>query len=135
MVSSWHLFAVSFTRSSNWGTIFAKLLVCFAPLLVLFIVIISIDGFFYSPEFESEKMLFLCNAGYTLNIFLLFYSVMSIINLETTLRNSSGRERWKVKFILIGAGGVLATNILYYSNALLYSSINMNLAPVREGVC
>jgi hypothetical protein len=38
-------------------------------------------------------------------------------------------------FILIGAGGVLATNILYYSNALLYRSINMNLAPVREGVC
>jgi putative PEP-CTERM system histidine kinase len=59
---------------------------------------------------------------------------MSIVNIEATLRCSSGTERAKIKETLIGAGGIVAINIFYYSHALLYRYINMNLISVKAGI-
>ncbi len=136
MVSSWLLFALRFARVDYWNTIslFSKTMVFLFPLLMIIFVLLRMESFYYSPEFEIERVLFLDNHGYIYNLLLLFYSIMSIVGLEATLRSSSGLERWKIKFILIGVGGILAINIFYYSHALLYRSINMNLLAVRSGV-
>jgi len=93
-----------------------------------------IESLFYSNEFGIDKVLYLDYAGYTFKLILLFYSIMSIVNLEATLKSSSSTDRWKIKETLIGVGGVVAINIFYYSHALLYRSINMNLVPVKAGV-
>jgi putative PEP-CTERM system histidine kinase len=136
MVVSWLLFAVSFARKGTWKSIskLSRLLIFLSPLLIVFSVAVPMDEFFYSPEFESEQMLFLGNAGYIFNLILLLYSVLAIIHLEATLKSSSGITRWNIKYTLIGVGGILVMNILYYSHALLYRSLNMNLLPVRTGV-
>lgn len=136
MAPSWLLFALSFARTNYWGGIgkLSKALVLISPLLLLFCLIVPIENFFYSPEFAIEKVLFLDNAGYTFNLLLLLYSIMAIVNLEATLLGSYGTDRWQIKYILIGVGGFLAINIFYYSHALLYRSINMNLVPVKAGV-
>jgi putative PEP-CTERM system histidine kinase len=101
---------------------------------MLFFAYKPIESFFYSPEFRYEKILYLENTGYRFNLVLLFYSVLALINFEATLRSSSGFDRWRIKYVLFGAGGILAINIFHYSHALLYRSIDMNLLPVRSGI-
>ena len=136
MVSSWLLFSLRFAKVNYWDTIstFSRILVFLSPVLMIIFVLLRSESFFYSPEFASERVLFLNNPGYIYNIVLLLYSVMSIIGLEMTLKSSSGLEKWNIKYMLIGIGGILAINIFYYSHALLYRSINMNLLLVRSGV-
>jgi hypothetical protein len=136
MAASWLLFATSFARTDYWHVIgkFSRLLLILSPLLTYFFIAIPIEEFFYSPEFSNENILFLGNTGYVFNLLLLLYSVVSIINLEATLRSSSGVNKWQIKYAVMGAGGIIAINIFYYSYALLYRSINMSLLPVRDGI-
>jgi hypothetical protein len=136
MAPSWLLFALGFARTDYWNTIsrFSKILIFLSPLFMIFLLTMPIEDFFYSPEFEAEGILFLGNIGYIFNLLLLLYSIVAIICLESTLKSSSGTNRWQIKYLLIGVGGILAINIFYYSHALLYRSINMNLLPVRTGV-
>jgi hypothetical protein len=136
MAVSWLLFAMSFARTDYWHVIgkFSKLLLILSPCFIYFFIKIPVEDFFYSPEFRNERILFLGNTGYVFNLLLLLYSVVSIINLEATLRSSSGIRKWQIKYALLGAGGIIAFNIFYYSYALLYRSINMTLLPVRDGI-
>jgi hypothetical protein len=136
MAPSWLLFALSFARNTFGGTInkLSKTLVLGSPLLVLFCLIVPIDYFYYVHEIGRAKVLYLNYAGYTFKLIVLFYSLMSIVNIEATLRCSSSTERAKIKETLIGAGGIVAINIFYYSHALLYRYINMNLISVKAGV-
>ena len=136
MAPSWLLFTLSFAKTDFRKTmgVVSKLLLCLFPLLAVFLLLLPQKLFFYSPEFESEKILFLGNAGFIFNLLILLFSIVSIINLEATLKSSSGTARWQIKYALIGIGGIFAVNIFYYSHALLYRSINMNLLPVRTGI-
>ncbi len=133
MSLSWLLFALSFGRVSNINAFskFSKALIFLSLGLFIFVFAVPQDAFFYSPEFKSEKTLFLGNAGYLFNLLLLFYSIVAIVNLESALRSSSGTGRWQIKYMMLGVGGILALNIFYYSHALLYRSIDMSLLPVR----
>jgi putative PEP-CTERM system histidine kinase len=136
MAPSWLLFTLSFARTSYRETTgkLSKLLLLLSPIFVILLLIMPQETFYYSPEFEDEKVLFLGNTGYIFNLLLLFYSIVSVINLEATLRSSSGIKRWQIKYMLLGVGGILGLSIFYYSHALLYRSIDMGLLPVRIGV-
>ncbi|MDH4027482.1 MAG: PEP-CTERM system histidine kinase PrsK, partial [Nitrospirota bacterium] len=136
MAPSWLLFTLSYAREEyrNNISMLYRLLVLLPPAFLVYLVSLPVASFFYAPEFKAEGILFLETPGYVLNLSLLLYSILAIINLEATLRSSSGVKRWHIKYVLIGVGGVLAVNIFYYSHALLYRSINMNLLPVRTSV-
>ena len=58
--------------------------------------------------------------------------ILAAINLEATLRTASGTAKWKIKFETIGAGALIAALIFYYSQGLLYRSINMEFLPLRS---
>lgn len=133
MSLSWLLFALSFGRGSNINAFskFSRALIFLSPVFLIFVFAVPQGAFYYSPEFESEKTLFLGNTGYLFNLLLLFYSIVAIVNLEFALRSSSGTGRWRIKYMMLGVGGILALNIFYYSHALLYRSIDMSLLPVR----
>jgi len=136
MAVSWLLFSISFARTDNWSSVgrFSKLFLLISPVFVYFLIAVPLQEFYYSPDFEAEKILFLEDKGFIFNILLLFYSVVSIINLEVTLRSTSEVSMWQIKYALMGTGSIISINIFYYSSALLYRSLNMNLLPVREGI-
>jgi len=136
MAVSWLLFALSFARTDYRKKIgrFSKFLLFLSPAFMILLMFTPQRAFYYSPEFEAEKILFLDNVGYIFNLMLLLYSIASIINMEATLKSSSGTARWHIKYALVGVGGILAVNIFYYSHALLYRSIDMNLLPVRTSI-
>ena len=62
------------------------------------------------------------------------YLVAALIQLEQTLMHSAWTSRWKIKFELLGAGAFLAILIIYYSQGLLFRTINMQLVPMRSVV-
>lgn len=100
----------------------------------LSIFLLSADGLFYAPDLQIELMMFLGNAGYWFYMGLMLYCILSLMNVEATYSAASVSEKWRIKFEVIGFGSILAVLIFYFSQGLLYRSINMNLTPVRSGV-
>jgi putative PEP-CTERM system histidine kinase len=136
MAIAWLIFSLSFARTDYWRAVstFSRIFTYLSPVLVLIFVLLPVEDIVIFPALKNEKVLSLNNMGYIFYLVLLFYSILSIINLEATLRSSRGKDRWEIKHTVLGVGAILAINIFYYSHALLYLSINMHLLPVRTGV-
>ncbi|MFZ5997927.1 MAG: XrtA/PEP-CTERM system histidine kinase PrsK [Nitrospirota bacterium] len=134
LLPAWLLFSLTFSRESGTRSIpiTQRLLLCSAPALLVAAAIIPIEAFFSSPDFINERMLFLGNAGFIFYLGALMYMIAALFNLEVTLLTASRTSRWKIKFEVLGAGGLLAALLFYYSQGLLYRSLNMNLMPVRS---
>lgn len=96
--------------------------------------VFPLSDFIYAPDLQSEKIIFLGNAGYWFYIGLMLYCIAALMNLEATFASVSGINRWKIKFEFIGLTGIIAALIFYYSQGLLYRTINMNLIPARSGI-
>ena len=95
-------------------------------------LLLPAGSFFYSPDFEFEKVLFLGGDGFTFYTGVLVYMIVAAVNMEATLRGAQKVERWKIKFETLGAGAILAIFIFYYSQALLYRSLDMDLLGPRS---
>jgi putative PEP-CTERM system histidine kinase len=131
----WLLFSLTYSRKNHNGiTTFWKAALFISVFPFLFILSLPLNLFFYLPDIETEKIIFLDAAGYYFYLFMLIYVVLTMVNLEETLRASSGSIRWQIKHMLIGTGGIMASMVFYYSYALLYRSVDMSLNPVRETV-
>jgi putative PEP-CTERM system histidine kinase len=132
----WLWFTLTYARQKEPRSIslVQRLLLAASPLFVASVLLLPVTAFFYSPDFAAEKILFLGNAGFIFYILLLIYLVIALINLEMTLTSATHSSRWKIKFELLGAGAFLAVMVFYYSQGLLFRTINMNLAPARTMV-
>lgn len=133
MIPLWLWFALTYSRqswqrSSSWSL---RILLAASPLFVIFAFVLPIRSFVFSPDFATEKILFLSNYGFTFYIMALVYLVAALIQLENTLTHTSWNTRWKIKFELLGVGSFLAVVIIYYSQGLLFRTINMQLVPMR----
>jgi putative PEP-CTERM system histidine kinase len=73
-------------------------------------------------------------AGYVQELVFLLAAVLILILLERTLLASTGSIRWRIKFLILGIGGVFAFQIYFGSQALLYSSLNVSLEAAQGGV-
>ncbi|MEW6109462.1 MAG: XrtA/PEP-CTERM system histidine kinase PrsK [Nitrospirota bacterium] len=117
------------TVSIIWGFIIASAM-CFPAGIFFF----DIDSFFYSPDFQTEKILFLGDVGYWFYLGIMLYCILALMNFEATFSSTSGIDRWRIKFEALGIMSILSVLIFYYSQGLLYRTINMNLLPIRSGV-
>ncbi|MEC4686302.1 MAG: XrtA/PEP-CTERM system histidine kinase PrsK [Nitrospirota bacterium] len=129
------LFTLSHSRwrsvksiSFPWWALTAVAL--FFPVCTL---LFPVNDFFYSPDLQTEKLLFLGTVGYWFYMGVMIYCVIALIHLEAAFSVTSTSDRWRIKFEVIGVGSILAVLIFYFSQGLLYRSINMNLVPVRSG--
>jgi len=116
-----------FNRSSIIAWLFL-LGVCCLPVAAL---LLPPDALLYSPDFGAEKILFLRPAGYWFYVALMTSLVVALCYLERTYVALERPDRWRVKFEVVGAGLILAVLVIYYSQALLYRSLDMNLVTVR----
>lgn len=127
-------YSVTFARSgpaplrSRRGLLIVAVAVLF-PASVLFF---PQQDFFYSPDFLSERVLFLGRVGYWYYLGAMIACVAALTNLEATFVSAVGTDRWKVKFEVIGAGSILAVLIFYFSQGLLYRTIDVNLMTIRS---
>ena len=129
----WLLFSLTYGRK-NYKDIstFWKTALYMSVFPLISVIYFQLDRFFYFSDIE--RIMFLGPAGYYFYIFILIFATLTLINLEGILRSSSGSIRWRIKHMLIGAGGIMASIIYYYSHAILYRSIDTSLSPVRSTV-
>jgi putative PEP-CTERM system histidine kinase len=112
-----------------WRLVTASAILFPAGLLFL-----SVNDFVYSPDLQTERLLFLSEPGYWFYMGMMLYCVLALINLETTFSATTGSARWRMKFEFIGLVSILSVLIFYFSQGLLYRIINMNLMPIRSGI-
>jgi len=121
-------------------TFFQKTTFCLS-LFFLPIPFLSLpETMFFAPDFPQEKIIFLTDTGYFFYFGLLLYMVLTLANFEKNLFSLPVPERFRVKFEIVGAGLIIAMLIVYYSQGLLYRTLNMDLMPGRSiivllGVC
>ena len=117
------------TLSKVWLGFMAAL--ALSPIIIL---ILAGNDLFYSPDVQSEGVLFLGNGGYWYYIAIMVPFIVALTNVEATLSATHGIARNRMKFEAFGIMSQLSVLIFYYSQGLLYRTINMNLAPVRSSV-
>lgn len=134
----WMLFSLCFGRASykefisKWRWYLLTILII--PILLAFI---SGDSLLKrGPSFEtiSYWSISIDWPGYLFYLFSLISAVLIIMNLERTLRNSSGSIRWQIKFMVLGLGGIFAVRIYTNSQVLLFRSIEMSFEVINLGM-
>jgi putative PEP-CTERM system histidine kinase len=130
----WLLFALSFTRENyiqSLERVKWLLVSCFGIPVVLGMGFNSdlIRGAMLNES--SVWILGLGWPGYFLQVFVLLMVVIVLMNLERTLRASSGHVRWQIKFMIVGLGSLFAVRIYTGGEILLFRSVDMGLEVVN----
>ena len=132
---SWFLFSLSFGRSnykelvSKWKWFILLSLIFPVSMAVFFREALLLP---ILPEEGPISLIPLGWAGYAFYLFYFLVSVVILMNLEETLRASTGNKRWQVKFMLLGIGGLFAVQIYTVSHTLLFSSINWKMESINS---
>ena len=58
-------------------------------------------------------------------------SIIGLMLVEQLFRNTRTDERWSIKFLCLGVGGIFAYDLFLYSNALLFKRIDVELWTTR----
>ncbi len=132
--SLWILSSLTFARQAGpWkiGKLHHGLLTV-TFLTILLPILLPLETFLYAPDFPAESLLFLQNIGYFYYLWLMACMVYALVHFEKTFANASPGAQFKIKFNIIALGTILAVLIFYFSQALLYRTLNMYYLPVRS---
>jgi len=132
--SLWLLCSLSYSRD-NGPTASTRngRLIALASLLLLAVpACFSMQQIIYAPDFPAERILFLTDIGYYFYVCILVLLVVVLTNFEATLVNASPEALWRVKLDIVALGTMVAVQVFYYSNALLYRTLHMELVPLRS---
>ena len=134
LAPAWFFYSLVFSRERKLSAVplVQKLIFPLTFSLLLVATFLPVRLFFYSPDFISDQMLFLGWVGFYFYVGIMVTLVIALINLEATLTGASTVSRWKIKLEVLGSGALLVILIFYYSQGLLYRTLDMHLAPVRS---
>jgi putative PEP-CTERM system histidine kinase len=130
----WILCSLTFARQAGpWkvGLLF-KGAVASTFLFAILPRILPQSAFFYAPDFPLEQLLFIGNTGFYFYISIMACLVIALVNFEVTLDNASPDALFKIKFEIIALGTIVAVQVFYYSQALLYRTLNMHYLTLRS---
>ena len=133
----WLVFSLSFARRNyheflttwRWG-------IGAAFLVPLSLVVIGFPVFFVDVPFFDELSrwsLGLGWAGQGFFLFFLFEAACILMNLERTLRASTGTLRWQIKFMILGIGSLFAARVYTGSQVLLFSRVTTTVEEINAG--
>jgi putative PEP-CTERM system histidine kinase len=123
------LFSLSFARSE-----YRQYLARWKYVIILSFVL-PIATFLLPLPFFKEPMDRIRPLGYAGKAFfvvILISAVLILANMERTLRASTGRIRWQIKFIVLGMSAICASWIYSASQALIYSTLDTSLGILRS---
>ena len=132
----WLIFSLAFSRE-NYREFLSKwrwILVVFF-VLPLFIVIVFGRMFFVGMPVVSKEYIWIMRLGLPgllFDIFIIFSIIVILMNLERTLRMSTGRMRWQIKFLIFGLVTIFGTRIYTVSQEILFKSLNISLYVIND---
>ncbi|MCL5966417.1 MAG: PEP-CTERM system histidine kinase PrsK [Deltaproteobacteria bacterium] len=111
---AWLLFSVAYARvdagqSRRWR---AAVVLAFTASAALFVG--SLEPGWLPGAFTAER------AGHWGSIVAVLTLAAALANFERVIRSADVPTRWKIKFLLLGIGSILAVNIFVHSQHLLY---------------
>jgi putative PEP-CTERM system histidine kinase len=109
-----------------------RLLLAALLLLPLLVSLLQFDGFYFSPDFAEEKILFVEPAGFSLYLLLIVSQIVLLFHLEKALALVTPMARRQILYEVLGGLLIVSVVILYQSQTLLYRTIDMNLLPARS---
>lgn len=102
-------------------------------LLLILALAPGVEAMFFSPDFSVEPVLFLGRAGFYFYLLLSLFLLTALVMLERAFAAFAHRDRWCLKFEILGLGAIISMQLVYYSQGLLYRTIDMALVPARSG--
>jgi putative PEP-CTERM system histidine kinase len=131
---AWVWFTALFARDYEDGRLpsLQRGLVLASGLMLPWAAYLAVTGAYFAPDFSSEMLLFLLPGSFYFYIAFALCCMTALFNIEGTLSAAVHFRRWKIKFVLMGAVSILAALILYYSQGLLYRSIDVRLSGLRS---
>jgi putative PEP-CTERM system histidine kinase len=131
----WLAFSVSYARA-NSKLILSKWRWVLGPAAAVPVVILGVfrKDLFTGQVFlqSAARWLIPLNwPGKTLQLLILFVSVLILFNLERTIRSSTGRVRWQIKFMALGVGGLFATRTYLASQSLLFAGLDTAFGTIN----
>lgn len=132
---SWLLFSITYAREETHAiqTIWKWTLPAAFLLPLLAACTLAPKFFAEAPLLGSANhwVLRLGRVGYAFYLLQLMAAVLILMNFERTLRASSGRSRWQVKFMVLGMGGYFALRTYAFSQTLLFRSVDTGISEVE----
>jgi putative PEP-CTERM system histidine kinase len=130
----WLLFSLSFART-NYKEVIVRwrwvILTAFAfPLILVagFPAALLLDVLRF--EATGGWVIAIGWSGYVFYLGMLLGAVIVLMNLERTLRVSTGSIRWQIKFMILGIGSLFAVQIYTQSQVVLFSAISIQIKAV-----
>ena len=135
---SWLLFSLAYGRANyreilkRWMSVVIAVFAVPTALAVLF------WGSWYvgQPIMEQPARWYLALgwAGYVWSLAVIAGAILVLMNLEQTLRHSTGRKRWQIKFMIIGVGALFGVQIYNSSLAILFNEVGTDGMALNAGV-
>ncbi len=123
----WLLFSLGFARGNAREVITRWRWVLLGAFGVPLATVMVFHGSFFSGPFRLDPAagwtMPLGWSGYMFYLGSLLIAVLGLVNLERTLRVSTGSMRWRIKFMLLGVGCLFAGYIYTHSQILLFSAV------------
>lgn len=101
---------------------------------VLSSLVVPLEYFFSPEDFRRDRLLPLGKIGYWYYLGLMIFCVAALVDIEAVFASIRGGDRWKLKYEFLGVGSILGVFISYFSQGLLFQSVNLGLLPARSGV-
>jgi putative PEP-CTERM system histidine kinase len=135
---SWLIFSFSYARE-NYREFLAKWKWSVLAAFALHLPLVSLGrGYLFGAHSSVTSagywVISLGWSGYAFFVCFLLGSVLILANLEKTLRSSSGKIRWQIKFSLIGIGALFAVRIYTSTQILLFSVMDTQLLTINSSV-
>jgi putative PEP-CTERM system histidine kinase len=133
---AWLIFSLTYARVdaskflSQWKWVLA--VVAATPVLLLGIFRGALFTGQYSVTDLRVRFFGLAKPGQALALFVLVVSIAILFNLERTIRSSTGRVRWQIKFMALGVGGLFALRVYLASQDLLFSTLDTGIGSVSS---
>ena len=130
----WVTFSLAYARgeAGSLSSAFSRVQIGASLAPMVFVLFYAGSHFFYSPDFSLEPVLFFESQTFYFYLQMVFLLLLALTNLESTLRNAAHGNRWRIKLAVVGLGVMLLVHVLYYSQGLLYRSINVEFLGLRS---
>jgi putative PEP-CTERM system histidine kinase len=134
----WLIFSLTYGRANyrEFLTRWKPVIIAVFVIPVLFPALIWGSWFTGRPVLGQAGTWYLALGwgGYFWSLAIIAGAILILMNLERTLRHSTGRKRWQIKFMIVGAGVLFGVRIYTSSLALLFNQVATDNLALQAGV-
>lgn len=134
--AAWLIFSIVFARPDYMELLRKRrLVIAFTVIAAVFFMLWALSGplvslqperYLQTDNLRADLSVLVFNGlGNYFFIYLIIGLVVNLVQLENTLRSSTGSKRWQIKYVIFGVMAIHAFFIYAASQAILYSALSM----------